>query len=75
MPADTIAPAAAAPSSRSRQPSRPPCTCCVGPEENWFEPGSCVLHHNTSALTEGDLARAQAVKALANSVCEEIAHE
>ena len=34
-----------------------------------------TLSNNTSALTLGDLARAQAAKALANSVCEELAHE
>jgi hypothetical protein len=34
-----------------------------------------TLSNNTSALTLGDRARAQAAKALANSVCEELAHE
>jgi hypothetical protein len=34
-----------------------------------------TVSNNTSTLTLGDLARAQAAKALANSVCEEIAHE
>jgi hypothetical protein len=30
--------------STAATPLRPPCTCCAGPEENWFQPGSCVLH-------------------------------
>jgi hypothetical protein len=49
MPADTIAPAAAAKSPQPSADRRPPltCTCCAGPESNWFTPGSCALHVNT----------------------------
>jgi hypothetical protein len=62
MPADTIAPAAAAPSPRPSTKRRPP-----GPVQ--------TVSNNTSALTLGDLARARAAEALANSVREELAHE
>jgi hypothetical protein len=44
MPADDIAPSTAAPSPLPRQLSRPDCTCCAGPEKDWFTPGSCALH-------------------------------
>ena len=59
MPADNIAPHAA----ESPQPTkgRP------SPVQ--------TVSNNTSALTWGDLARGQAAKALAKSVCEELAHE
>lgn len=41
----------------------------------WRRPGPVqTVSNNTSALTLGNLARAQA-QALANSVCVEIAHE
>jgi hypothetical protein len=59
MPADTIAPAAESP--------QPLATRRPGPVQ--------TVSNNTSAMTLGDLARAQAAKALASSVCEELAHE
>ena len=31
------------PSTAAATP-RPPCTCCAGPQSNWFTPGSCALH-------------------------------
>ena len=48
-------------------PPRPPTKRRIGPVQ--------PVSNNTSALTLGNLARSQAAKALANSVCEEIAHE
>jgi hypothetical protein len=45
MPADTIAPAAApSPHPSTNRHPRLTCTCCAGPESNWFTPGSCALH-------------------------------
>jgi hypothetical protein len=46
MPADSIAPTAAAKSPQPSTDRRPrlTCTCCAGPESAWFTPGSCALH-------------------------------
>jgi hypothetical protein len=61
MPADDIAPDTAAETPQPSAKRRP------GPVQ--------TVSNNTSALTWGDLARGQAAKALAKSVCEELAHE
>jgi hypothetical protein len=61
MPADNIAPDVA-----TRAPQRS-TKRHIGPIQ--------TVSNNTSALTLVDLARARAAKALANSICEEIAHE